>query len=219
MLERYHTTFRRAGAHLEPAAKARLAAIGERLATLGTAFSQNVLADERDYMLVLESEADLAGLPDFVRAAAGKAAEARGLPGKHVITLARSSVEPFLQYSVAARPAREGVPRLDRARRQGRRRPTTRRSSPRWWRCAPSAPGCSAIRAIADYRLDDQMAKTPDAVRDLLGEVWPRARKRALADRDAMQALVAGRGRQFQDRALGLALLRREAAQAPARCR
>ncbi len=77
-----------------------------------------MLADERDYMLVLETEADLAGLPDFLRAAAGKAAEERGLPGKHVITLGRSSVEPFLQYLLAARPAREGVPGLDRPRRQ-----------------------------------------------------------------------------------------------------
>ena len=73
-LERYSLMFRRAGAGLDPAAKKRLAEISERLATLGTAFSQNVLADERDYALVLESEEDCAGLPDFVLAAARTAA-------------------------------------------------------------------------------------------------------------------------------------------------
>ena len=47
VLERYHAAFKRAGAALDAAAKARLAEISERLATLGTAFSQNVLADEQ----------------------------------------------------------------------------------------------------------------------------------------------------------------------------
>ena len=70
VLERYHLKFTRAGAALDAAAKARLADINERLATLGTTFSQNVLADEQSYTLVLDGEDDLAGLPDFVRAAA-----------------------------------------------------------------------------------------------------------------------------------------------------
>src|SRR6516164_9422883 len=97
VLERYHVKFTRAGAALDAAAKARLADVNARLATLGTAFSQNVLADEQSYALVLDGEDDLAGLPDFVRAAARSAAEERGLAGKHAITISRSSVEPFLQ--------------------------------------------------------------------------------------------------------------------------
>src|SRR5262249_57961916 len=88
----------RAGGALEQPAQDRLAAISERLATLGTQFGQNVLADEKAYALMLE-EADLAGLPDFARDAARAAAEARGQPGKYAITLARSSVETFLQFS------------------------------------------------------------------------------------------------------------------------
>src|SRR5205085_4390015 len=108
VLERYHVTFTRAGAALDGGARARLAAISERLATLGTTFSQNVLADEQAYALVLESEDDLAGLPDFVRQAARAAATERGLAGKHVITLSRSSVEPFLQFS-GSRELREKV--------------------------------------------------------------------------------------------------------------
>src|SRR5262249_56728150 len=89
VLERYHVMFKRAGAALDADAKKRLAAINERLATLGTAFSQNVLVDEQSYTLVLESEDDLAGLPDFVRQAARAAAAERGMAGKPVITLGR----------------------------------------------------------------------------------------------------------------------------------
>src|SRR5689334_171954 len=66
VLERYHTRFVRAGAALEKPAQDRLAAINERLASLGTQFGQNVLADEKSFVMLLE-EADLAGLPDFAR--------------------------------------------------------------------------------------------------------------------------------------------------------
>ncbi len=77
MLDRYHTRFVRAGGALDKPAQDRLAAINERLASLGTQFGQNVLADEKAYALMLE-EGDLAGLPDFARDAARAAAEERG---------------------------------------------------------------------------------------------------------------------------------------------
>ena len=90
----------RAGARLKGEQRARYAAIMERLAQLTTQFGQNVLADESGYRLELRDEADLAGLPDFVRAAAQQAAAARGLAaGRHVITLSRSLVVPFLTFS------------------------------------------------------------------------------------------------------------------------
>jgi peptidyl-dipeptidase Dcp len=82
VLERHHTAFRRQGAALDADKKKRLAAIAERLAALGTAFSQNVLAEEQSYALTLDGEADLAGLPDFVREAAAAAAAERGKKGK-----------------------------------------------------------------------------------------------------------------------------------------
>jgi peptidyl-dipeptidase Dcp len=197
VLERYHTDFRRAGAHLDPAAKARLAAIGERLASLGTAFSQNVLADERDTMIVLEGEADLAGLPDFVRAAAREAAEERGLHGKHVVTLSRSSVEPFLQYS-ARRDLREKAFRAWIARGDTGGATDNKAIIAEMVALRVERAKLLGYPTYADYRLDDAMAKTPRAVRDLLGEVWPRARQRALADRDALQALAQAEGGNFK---------------------
>src|SRR4029079_8261476 len=85
VLERYRVTFVRAGAALDAAAKERLAAIIERLASLGTGLSQNVLADEQSHALALEREDELAGLPDFVRDAMAAVAQERGMPG-HVVT-------------------------------------------------------------------------------------------------------------------------------------
>src|ERR1700722_14522854 len=98
VIERYHTGFRRAGAALDGAAKKRLAEIIERLAALGTAFSQNILADEQAFTLRLDGEAELAGLPDFMREALQSDARERGQDG-YLVTLSRSSVEPFLQFS------------------------------------------------------------------------------------------------------------------------
>src|SRR4029077_5197574 len=107
VLDRYHTRFVRAGAALDRPAQDRLAAINERLASLGTQFGQNVLADEKAYALILE-EGDLAGLPDFARAAARAAAAERGHASKYAIPLARSSCETFLQFS-SRRDLREKI--------------------------------------------------------------------------------------------------------------
>ena len=126
VLDRYHTRFVRAGGALDQPAQDRLAAINERLASLGTQFGQNVLADEKAYALMLE-EGDLAGLPDFARDAARAAAEERGEKGKYAITLARSSCESFLQFSVAPRPARERSSRPGSSAAKTAAQPTTAR--------------------------------------------------------------------------------------------
>ena len=98
LLERHHLNFVRSGALLDPVQKARMAEISERLASLHTLFGQNVLHDEDEWRLVLDAP-DLAGLPDFARAAAAAAAKERGLDSRFVISLARASVEPFLAFS------------------------------------------------------------------------------------------------------------------------
>jgi|GraSoiStandDraft_16_1057320.scaffolds.fasta_scaffold104147_2 peptidyl-dipeptidase Dcp len=196
VLERYYLKFVRAGAALDAGAKARLADINARLATLGTTFSQNVLADEQSYTLVLDGEDDLAGLPDFVRAAARAAAEQRGLAGKHVITISRSSVEPFLQFS-ARRDLREKVFRAWIARGDGGGPTDNKAIIAEMVALRAERARLLGYASFAHYRLDDTMAKTPDAVRTLLERVWAPARRRALADRDALQALVQAEGKNF----------------------
>ena len=196
VLERYHLKFVRAGAALDAATKARLADINARLATLGTIFSQNVLADEQAYTLLLDGEEDLAGLPDFVRAAARGAAEERGHAGKHIITLSRSSVEPFLQFS-ARRDLREKAFRAWIARGAGGGATDNKAIIAEIITLRNERARLLGYETFAQYRLDDSMAKTPEAVRSLLDQVWAPALRRALADRDALQALLQAEGKNF----------------------
>jgi peptidyl-dipeptidase Dcp len=196
VLERYDVTFRRAGAGLPAAAKNRIAAIGERLAELGTAFSQNVLADEQAYALVLDGEDDLAGLSEGARAAASAAAAERGMASKHVITLARSSVEPFLQSS-ARRDLREKAYAAWIARGNGGGATDNKAIIAETIRLRAERARLLGYPTFADYRLDDAMAKAPQAVQALLERVWSPARERAMADRDALQELVQAEGGNF----------------------
>jgi peptidyl-dipeptidase Dcp len=195
VLDRYHTRFVRAGAALDQAQQDRLAAINERLASLGTQFGQNVLADEKSYAMIL-AEGDLAGLPDFARDAARAAAEERGHAGKYAITLARSSAETFLQFS-SCRDLREKLFNAFIKRGENGGATDNRATIAEMVRLRAERAALLGFNTFADYRLDDQMAKTPAAARKLLEQVWTRARARALADRDDLQKIIAEEGGNF----------------------
>src|SRR5215472_1232687 len=196
VLERYHITFRRAGAGLDDAAKKRLAEIIERLASLGTAFSQNVLADEQAFVLALKHEAELIGLPDFMREAMKADARERGLDD-YAVTLSRSSAESFLQFA-DRRDLREKVFRAFVMRGDNGGATDNKAIIAEMVRLRAERARLLGFEDFAHYRLDDAMAKTPEAVRGLLDTVWARARKKALADRDDLQALIAESGGNFK---------------------
>jgi peptidyl-dipeptidase Dcp len=196
VLERYHKRFVRAGAGLDEAAKQRLAAITERLAVLGTQFCQNVLADEKAYSLVLEGEEDLAGLPDFLLDAAAETAAERGLPGKHVITLSRSSIEPFLQFSTR-RDLREQAFRAWTRRGENGGDTDNRAIVAEMVALRAERAKLLGYPSFAHFKLDDTMAKTPEAARDLLREVWEPARRRALAEQGLLEEMVRAEGGNF----------------------
>ncbi|MDQ0471526.1 M3 family metallopeptidase [Labrys wisconsinensis] len=196
VLERYHTAFLRAGAGRPAEVKTRLAAIGERLASLGTRFGQNVLADEKDWTLVLEGEQDLAGLPDALREAAAQAAADRGLEGRHVITLSRSSIEPFLQFSTR-RDLRERAFKAWLARGEGGGATDNRGIIAEMVALRAERAALLGYDSFAQFRLADSMARTPEAAMGLLRSVWTPARARALEERAALQALAAAEGGNF----------------------
>ena len=196
LLERTYTNFHRAGAGLSEEAKARMAEINERLAQLGTTFSHHLLADEQDWVLEL-TEADLAGLPDSFIAAAKAAAEERKLAGKAVVTLSRSSVEPFLKSS-ARRDLREKVFKAFTARGDNGNANDNNAVIVEILALREESAKLLGYPTFAAYRLEDSMAKTPEAVRGLLERVWKPARAKALADRDELQALIAEEGGNFQ---------------------
>ena len=195
LLERSYTRFHRAGAGLDEAAKARMAEINERLAHLGTSFSHHLLGDEQEWFMEL-GEDDRAGLPDSFVAAAKAAAEERGMAGKAILTLSRSSVEPFLKSS-ARRDLREKVYRAFTARGDNGNANDNNETIVEILALREESAKILGFATYAAYRLEDSMAKTPDAVRGLLERVWKPARARALADRDALQAMIAEEGGNF----------------------
>jgi len=195
LLERTYTNFHRAGAGLDEAAKKRRAEINERLAELGTSFSHHLLGDEQDWFMEL-GEDDRAGLPEAFIAAARAAAEERGLTGKAIVTLSRSSVEPFLKSS-DRRDLREKVFRAFTARGDNGNANDNNATLVEILKLREESARIMGFPTYAAYRLEDSMAKTPEAVRSLLERVWKPARARALADRDALQAVIAEEGGNF----------------------
>jgi peptidyl-dipeptidase Dcp len=196
VLDRYYTIFRRAGAGLDASARRRLAEVVERLAVLATMFSQNVLADEQANVLVLEGEEDLAGLPGWLCEAARAAAEERGLTGKHVVTLSRSMIEPFLRTS-SRRDLREKAFRAFLARGDGGGKTDNKAIIAEMTALRAELARLIGYPTFAHYRIEDCMAKTPEAARALLDQVWRPARRRALAERADLQALVQAEGGNF----------------------
>jgi peptidyl-dipeptidase Dcp len=195
LLERTYTRFHRSGAGLDEAAKARMAEINERLAHLGTAFSHHLLGDEQDWFMEL-TEADCDGLSDSFVAAAKAAAGERGMAGKAVVTLSRSFVEPFLKSSTR-RDLREKIYKAFTARGDNGNANDNNATILEILKLREESAVLLGFPTYAAYKLEDSMAKTPQAVRGLLERVWKPARARALADRDALQALIAEEGGNF----------------------
>ena len=196
VLGRYHLNFTRSGAGAPPDAKARLAAIGERLATLAAEFGQNVLADEKAWLMLLDEE-DLEGLPDFYRASAARIAAERGHPEHFAVTLSRSSIEPFLQFS-ARRDLREAAFRAWEARGENGGASDNRAIAAEMVRLRAERARLLGYESYAHYRLADTMAKTPRAALDLLESVWAPGVSTARKDEEALQAIVASEGGNFK---------------------
>ncbi len=196
VLDLTHRGFVRGGARLGDADRARLAAIAERLAGLGTSFGQNVLHDEKAFLLVLDREDDLAGLPPALRDAAAQAASERGLPGRHAITLGRSLIEPFLRFS-SRRDLREQAFAAFSTRGEHDGPHDNRPLVAEMVRLRAERAGLLGFASYAHYKLDDTMAKTPEAVRDLLDRVWASARAKAAEEEEALGEVVRREGHAF----------------------
>jgi peptidyl-dipeptidase Dcp len=193
----YHTTFVRAGASLEEPAKKRMAEINQRLATLFTRFSQNVLGDEEGHAVVLESEADLAGLPQSVRSGAAAAAEARGLPGQWVITNTRSAMEPFLTYS-DRRELREQVWRNYVMRGDNGDERDNKALISEILELRAERARLLGYPTHAHWRLENTMAATPQKAMELLEAVWTPAVARVREEVKDMQAIADREGTKLQ---------------------
>ena len=191
VLHLYHQMFVRSGAELKGEAAARLTAVKSRLAVLGTAFSQNLLADERAWFMELAPD-DLEGLPDFVLATARAAATERGVAG-HIVTLNRSLIVPFLQFS-PRRDLRQKAFAAWVARGANGGETDNRALAAETLALRAERAALLGYTSFADFKLEPEMAKTPGAVRDLLMRVWHPARASANADAAVLQAMMQADG-------------------------
>jgi peptidyl-dipeptidase Dcp len=190
---RTYTNFVRAGARLGPDAKKRLGDINQELATLYTNFSQNVLADETNHFVVIEKEADLAGLPQSVRDGAASAAAARNMSGKWVINNTRSAVDPFLTYS-SRRDLREKAWRMFIMRGDNGDEHDNNKIITQILKLRAERAALLGYPTHAHWRLENAMAGTPERAMQLMEEVWTPAAARVKEEVRDMQRLANREG-------------------------
>lgn len=189
LLWRYHLNFVRAGAGLDEAGRARLAAIDERLSTLSTQFGQNLLADTAAWTMELNGEADMAGLPQVLRDAAYQAGRDLGRPGAALITLQRPSVEPFLTFS-SRRDLRERAFNAWALRGMNGNEYDNRALIREVMQLRLEKANLLGYETFAEYVLADRMAQTPERAYALMMEVWTPAVARAAEERQILQQMI-----------------------------
>ncbi len=193
LLERQHVDFLRAGARMGPTEQTRYAQIMARLAELTTRFGQNVLADETGWQLVLQTDDETAGLPDFVVASARQAARDRGIEDGVVVTLSRSHIVPFLTFS-ARRDLREAAWRAWTTRGEHDGLHDNREVAREILTLRKEQARLHGYASYADYALADTMAREQSAVTALLTQVWEPAKARAAEEQAALEAMALSRG-------------------------
>ncbi|MBN7806272.1 M3 family metallopeptidase [Agrobacterium rosae] len=194
VLERHWKGFVRAGAKLAKDHQERLAAINEELAGLGAKFGQNVLADEKSWKLLLTEEDELAGIPDFLRDSMAGAAREHGEDGKFAVTLSRSIIEPFLTFS-ERRDLREQAFNAWVSRGENGGETDNRETVKRTLALRDEKAKLLGYANFAAYKLDNTMAKTPDAVNALLTQVWEKAVERAGEEEAELAAVISDEGK------------------------
>ncbi|MEM0912810.1 MAG: M3 family metallopeptidase [Pseudomonadota bacterium] len=188
LVERIYEDFKRTGAELDAESREKLAAMNERIATLTTQFGQNSLNDSRAFTLVLE-ESDLDGLPQSVIDAAAAQAASRDMPGKYVITLNRSSVEPFLQFS-SRRDLREKAFNAWALRGDNDNEFDNKAIVAEIVKIRSERAQLLGYKHHSDYVLSNTMASTPEAAMDLLMKVWAPAIEKADQEREWIMEIM-----------------------------
>ncbi len=183
--------FVRSGALLQGDAADKLRDVKSRLSVIGTDFVQNLLADEREWFMPLDADG-LAGLPDFVVATARAAGKEKDAGGP-VLTLSRSLIVPFLQFS-DRRDLRQKAYEAWTARGANGGKTDNRAIAAETLKLRADRAQLLGYETFADYKLETEMAGTPAAVRDLLMQVWEPAKESALADAKQLERMLHADG-------------------------
>ncbi|QGW64843.1 M3 family metallopeptidase [Lysobacter soli] len=189
LVERYYTDFVRAGANLSDADKAKLKQINAELAGLGTKFSQNVLAEVNASAIVVDTKEELDGLSDEQIAAAAEAAKARNLPGKYVIALLNTTGQPP-EAQLTNRALRERLHKASVARGSRGNEFDNTGIVARVTKLRAERAKLMGYPNYAAYVLEDETAKTPQAVNAMLGQLAPAAVANAKREAADLQAMI-----------------------------
>ena len=198
VIEKYYQDFVRGGANLSIEDQEKLRSLNEELSKLSLQFGENLLAEtNRNFKLVIDSEEDLAGLPNDVIARAADDAKAFGEEGKWVFTLAKPSMLPFLQYA-EKRELREKLYRGYFMRGDNDNAFDNKEVIKKIVKLRDQRAKLLGFDNHAKYIIDVNMAKTPEAVNDFLMQLWKPALKMAQNDVKEMQAIVDSEGGDFK---------------------
>ena len=197
LLEETYKMFVRGGANLGPEQQQRLRAINGELSVLSVRFGDNLLKETNAYRLVIDKKADLAGLPETAVAAAAEAARSAGLPGQWVFTLQAPSIWPFLSYADNRELRRQilsaYISRCDHGNQYDNKQILTRIAPLRAERAR-----LLGYPTHAHYVLEENMAKEPGRVYDLLRQLWEPASSVARQETEALQGMIAAGGQSFK---------------------
>jgi peptidyl-dipeptidase Dcp len=192
LVTRLYEQFVRRGANFNPAQKQQLSAYNQELARLFAAFSEKVLADEQTY--ITAPEADLAGVPADVRAAAAAAARERNLPaGQFAIVNTRSAVDPVLTFA-DNRALRERIWRAFVSRGDNGDANDTNATIRQIVRVRAQRAQLLGFPTHAHWRMQDTMARTPERAQELMMRVWPAAVARVREEVRDQQAMATRLG-------------------------
>lgn len=190
LLTNYYKDFVRSGALLPEDKKEQLKAINKEIGLLTLKYSQNVLAENNSFELVIENETDLAGLPESVKAAAAEEAKGRGKEGKWVFTLSKPSMIPFLQYA-ENRNLREKLYKGYINRGMNANEYNNSELAQKIANLRITQANLLGYKNFAQYSIEDKMAKTPEEAMNLLTQVWTAAQPKINEEIADMQKLAS----------------------------
>ncbi|OFX21110.1 MAG: peptidase M3 [Bacteroidetes bacterium GWA2_31_9b] len=197
LLEETYKNFERGGANLDAENQAKLRKINEELATLNLKFGENVLAETNNFKLIIDNEADLAGLPESVKQAAADAAKADSLEGKWLFTTQKPSMLPFLTYA-DNRELRQKLHTAYIMRGDNNNENDNKKVLSRIVVLNTQKAHLYGFKNYAEYVLDVNMAKTPEAVFDFLNKVWDAALPIAKKEAAELQKMIDKEGGKFK---------------------
>jgi len=197
LLEETYKNFERGGANLDAENQAKLRKINEELATLNLKFGENVLAETNSFKMIIDNEVDLAGLPESVKQAAADAAKADSLEGKWLFTTQKPSMLPFLTYA-DNRELRQKLHTAYIMRGDNNNENDNKKVLTRIAVLSAEKAHLFGFKNYAEYVLDVNMAKTPEAVFEFLNKVWVAALPIAKKEASELQKMIDKEGGNFK---------------------